>query len=493
MSSFNLDRHFDSLKKLSYDRAVPDQASLESIAMRAADGEIDLLQINQLINAIWLESEQFEPIKKSVIAIANALRKVRLNGYLVGMTPIEIGNQCASNCDFCGWRADNQLMQRMSVSPETIIAEVEYFIKKGIYEIELVCGDHMPTIQGILPELITEVRGKLDSAGGGKIHLCTAALTQSHYEKFRDIGADAVITWQETYDPQVYNKHISKGPKARGITPTGRLKRNGDGYNFRLSSQDRAAKAGLNVAIGSMLGLNDNTNFEVLATIMHARYLIETYDFKGNNPLIIGMPTWNTIPTPKTDNRPKMSIDIEEIFSYIAAVYFLSLPRENAWVFPNCRVSLETQIESIRAGGMFTSTSVKVGAGGNLPEILQSKLESNDYGGAQYIMNLIARELKSDNLANTNLTNLSSEELQSLITDLSNKFDAYEQFNHHYHRHEEYEEAFKKSGYALVRREDVQQDTSSFETLDAISKFKMAESIKNSTSPISVKKTAYSY
>jgi 2-iminoacetate synthase ThiH len=496
MSEFQINQHWDDLHKLSQDRAIPDQEGLQAIAMQGSDRELSLGQTNQLMNAIWLPPEEFAPIKDSIINIANALRKVIFNGYLVGMTPLEVGNYCASNCDFCGWRSDNKGMQRKSVSQETILAEAEYYIQRGIREIELVCGDHMPTIQNIFPDLVKEIRQKLDASGGGKIHICTAALTQKHYEEFQKIGADAVITWQETYNSEVYNQHITQGPKARGITPTGRLKRNGDGYNFRLTSQDRAAKAGLDVAIGSMLGLNENTNFEVLSTIVHARHLIETYGFDEKRPLIIGMPTWNSIPTPDTDNRPKMNIDIEEIFPYIAAVYFLSLPRENAWVFPNCRVSLATQIESIRAGGIFTSTSVKVGAGGNLPEVLRYMAQSGNKEGTQTIINLIANELNNKQLSQVDIESFGQDpnKFNALLTSLSQQFDKFEQFNHHYHDHSIYEEAFKKAGYALTQREDVKLDRESLQTLDNISRFKAMESIKpsgNGSGSISVKSRAY--
>lgn len=57
--------------------------------------------------------------------------------------------------------------------------------------------------------------------------------------------------WQETYDEALYNKHISRGPKAYGIDDGFRVVKNGNGFLFRLQSQDRAAKAGLALSVGS--------------------------------------------------------------------------------------------------------------------------------------------------------------------------------------------------------------------------------------------------
>jgi hypothetical protein len=191
------------------------------------------------------------------------------------------------------------------------------------------------------------------------------ALTEKQYLHMKNCGVDGVITWQETYDEDLYYKSIKSGPKAYGIDDNFKVVKKGDGYNFRLNSQERAISAGLQVGIGAMIGLNPNLNFEVLSTLAHARYLIDKHSNKPHKPVIIGMPTWNNLTTKKTDNKTDgNNVDLERIFPYISCLYLLGSPKGKVWIFPNCRVSMQTQVKSIVTSGYFTSTEVSVAPGG---------------------------------------------------------------------------------------------------------------------------------
>jgi hypothetical protein len=326
-------------------------------------------------------------------------------------------------------------MERMSISEYLIMEQVKYLVRKGIYYIEFVGGDDFNFVRNTLPSLVRSTR-KLsqDMEVPLKICFCSMALTESQYRQLEGLGADSMIVWQETYDPACYRKHIVHGPKAKGITENWKVVHDGDGYSFRLESQERALRAGLEVALGSMLGLNENLNFEVLATIAHARYLIEKYGINEDIPLIIGMPIWNPITTPTTDNRPQSGWMIDPYFSYIAAIYFLALPKGRAWIFPNCRVGIEEQIEAVMAGGVFTSTEVKLGPGGYLPALLAEKRVNGQ--STKELENIIASEM-----------GISTLDLDSFSSCLNSK----EQFLHHYYPHEVYLEKMNKAGLKVLK------------------------------------------
>lgn len=170
----------------------------------------------------------------------------------------------------------------------------------------------------------------------------------------------------------------------------------------------------------------------MLATVHHARYLCTTY--APVRPLIIGMPTWNKITTPETDNRPEQLLDIEECFSFFASLYLLALSDLNVWVFPTCRVSMASHIEAVRVAGAYTSTEVKTGPGGYLvdalrnvePELRQAVTENvhGEFGDKKISANALLKSL-----------------------------DVCEQFQHYYYPHEEFARALTDAGISVARRD----------------------------------------
>jgi len=423
----------DEIHPLSLDRTPPDPGEAEQILGRAADGEaLSLVDVNTLINGIY--SPGFPTLKENVLEISAALRRETFGDAVVPMAPVEASNACASDCGFCGWRSSNRRMQRLKISEDLIMAQVRYLVDRGIHTIEFVGGDDFRFVRRVLPELVRRTRALGSELGLRlKICFCTMALTENQYAELKGLGADSMIVWQETYDRACYDRQIISGPKAWGIDDDWQILTGGDGYAFRLGAQERALRAGLEVALGSILGLNDNLNFEILATIDHARRLIDTFPVTPASPLVIGMPTWNEITTPTTDNRPAGRERINPYFSYIAALYFLALPRGLAWVFPNCRVGIDEQVEAVRAAGVFTSTEVKLGPGGYLPALLARQ-----------------RERGADTAA---LERLIEEEMGTPADDLialDRKLMKKEQFVHHYHGHDAYRERMERAGLRLL-------------------------------------------
>jgi hypothetical protein len=142
------------------------------------------------------------------------------------------------------------------------------------------------------------------------------------------------------------------------------------------------------------------------------------------------MPTWNSITTPETDRRPSRVLNIEDYFSFFASIYLLALWDKDVWVFPNCRVSRSTQIEAVRCAGAYTSTEVKVGPGGYLPQALQRVGEKERAD----VMRWLRDELKSD---------VYGAELAARLNEM-------EQFRHHFHDHGDYVEALQKAGIRVT-------------------------------------------
>jgi 2-iminoacetate synthase ThiH len=369
-----------------------------------------------------------------ITATSARFRADLFQNWVVPMAPIEVSNTCASDCLFCGWRVSNRAMKRLKMPADLAMMQVEYLVDMGIHYIEFVSGDDISVVRDLLPDLIRETRALFDRHGiKGKISFCTLALTEAQYADLKAAGADNMIVWQETYDPDIFQSHIKGGPKAFGISDGWKVDRSGDGCLFRIQSQERALRAGLEVALGSMLGLNPDVTTEFLATVDHARYLMENYDISPEHPIIIGMPIWNAITTRETDLRPAERMDMNQVFPALAALYLLALPDRATWVFPNCRVPLPIQIQAAKVAGAFSSTEVKLGPGGYLPDvILRKRSRGEDTGGLEERIYGMLKESGND------------------IDHLRRLLDEREQFMHHYHAHESYCAAMESEGLRLT-------------------------------------------
>jgi 2-iminoacetate synthase ThiH len=413
------------LRGITSNATIPTLSQVEQLLRKARGSALDLDQVNLLISAI--HSAEFHHIKSAVIATSGAIRMEKYGRGVMTMAPVEVTNRCASDCNFCGWRATNKKMNRLSVDDELVSIQVEYLLNKGIRHIELVGGDDVKFVRDTLPSLIPQLRDQVSKVRGGEVLFCTMALTEGQYRNLAARGADAMIMWQETYDQRVYDDHIRSGPKAFGVDDDFKLVKGGNGFLFRLQSQDRAARAGLGVSVGAMLGLNGDLAFEILATIHHARYLCETYHL--HKPVIVGMPTWNSITTAETDTRPAQTISMEDYFSYFASIYLLALSDKNVWIFPNCRVSMNSQIDAVRAAGAYTSTEVKVGPGGYLGEAFHRL----DPQTRQSVIGKLRAGLK----------------VEGDVSELVKHLDTLEQFRHHFHLHEDYVAALTAAGISV--------------------------------------------
>lgn len=83
------------------------------------------------------------------------------------------------------------------------------------------------------------------------------------YLRFGKEGMNAVMVYQETYDPVAYARHHLRGPKANMV--------------YRLETPDRLGLAGVKkIGLGALYGLSD-WRAEAWFVGLHLRYLEENY------------------------------------------------------------------------------------------------------------------------------------------------------------------------------------------------------------------------
>ncbi len=334
---------------------------------RTAEGGLSLEQSALLLHLV--RNAPDPEIERQVIDAARTLRGQVFGDKVATMVPVEATSYCASSCKFCGWRSDNREMVRSRITVNAIRTQARTLAAKGISHFEIVGGDDLRFFKTDLEPMIQALKEETTAVlPEARVSMCFTAMHEEHYEQFKASGLDCVLTWQETYSEDLYNFHISSGPKATGINRDFQVEQKGNGFLDRLKSNESAVRVGLQVGIGSIIGLADNTEADILSVIMHGRKLAEHYP-EEIQPIIIGMPAWNAITTTNTDNRMALGFkfdDFESRFELISSIYLLGFPDHLAWVFANGRVSPEIQMDCIETAACFTSTLVQIAPGGYL-------------------------------------------------------------------------------------------------------------------------------
>lgn len=422
-----------ALSRLAASVPAADPAAARAILESAGGGPLLHDEIAALLKGL-LNHAHAPAVSAAICEASSEVRSRLFGNAVVPMAPVELSNTCASDCVFCGWRLSNRAMKRLRMPADLAMLQVEYLVDLGIHYIEFVSGDDVSVVRELIPDLVTRTRQLFERRGvTGKVSFCTLALTEGQYRDLRAAGADNMIVWQEAYDPEVYRRHVVGGPKAYGITDDWRVDKSGDGWRFRIGSQERAMRAGIEPGLGSMLGLNPDITTEFLATVDHARHLAQTYGATAEHPMLIGMPIWNHITTRETDLRPRRAPNLEKLFPALAGLYLLALPHEGTWVFPNCRVPMKTQVEAMRVAGAFSSTEVKLGPGGYLPGVIRRMQERGE--DVAPLLSEIRGLLRDSGLE---------------LGELARALDEREQFVHHYHGHERYLQAIRAAGLEVV-------------------------------------------
>ncbi len=190
------------------------------------------------------------------IARESHLETVRRFGHTMHLfAPLYLSNECVSECTYCGFQVWNRDIVRRTLSPQEVRTEVRYLKHLGFRHVLLVAGEHPKHVSA---DYITEcIEAAAEEIADVSVEV--QVWDEPTYERFVDAGCDGLVVYQECYDPRVYPEFHLKGPKRH--------------YDNRLDAPDRAARAGMRrIGLGSLLGLNQNWRFEVLALVAHARH-----------------------------------------------------------------------------------------------------------------------------------------------------------------------------------------------------------------------------
>ncbi|ABV87698.1 2-iminoacetate synthase ThiH [Shewanella pealeana] len=244
----------DVFKKLSRSelklRLYSSTAADVECAMQKPSGDVDSL--------LALLSPAAEPFLEQMAQQAVALTRQRFGASIGMYIPLYLSNLCANECDYCGFTMSNKI-KRKTLTDSEIKDEMRSIKSMGYDSILLVSGEHeskvgVPYFKQVLP-LITEQFSH--------VAMEVQPLEEQDYRELVAEGLDAVMLYQETYNPVTYSEHHTRGKKKD--------------FGYRLESPDRVARAGVDkIGLGVLLGLDD-WRLDALLMGHHLDYMEKTY------------------------------------------------------------------------------------------------------------------------------------------------------------------------------------------------------------------------
>ena len=205
-----------------------------------------------------LISPAAEPYLEQMAQRSAMLTRQRFGHTMSFYVPLYLSNLCANACTYCGFSMENRIKRR-TLGEQEIERECEAIKALNFDSVLLVTGEHQTKVgmnyfRGAIPRI--------------KDHFSYLAmevqpLEQDEYQELRQLGLDAVMVYQETYNAPTYAKHHLRGNKTN--------------FEYRLATPDRLAKAGIDkIGIGALIGMEEwRTDCFFVAS--HLAYLERTY------------------------------------------------------------------------------------------------------------------------------------------------------------------------------------------------------------------------
>jgi 2-iminoacetate synthase len=285
---------------LSDTSASPER--VRAIIQKAVNkNRLSLEETAVLINAD--DPKLIEEIK----AGARELKEKVYGNRIVLFAPLYIGNKCANDCQYCGFRASNKDAIRQTLDDLQIKKEIEALQDNGQKRLILVYGEHREYDADYIAHTVKLAYGVKKGNGEiRRVNINAAPLSDEGFKKVHEAGIGTYQIFQETYHKPTYEKYHHFGKKAD--------------FDYRLTSLDRAQNQGLDdVGIGSLFGLYD-WRFEVMALVRHTNHFEACYNIGPH-----------TISFPRLQNASNLNIDDQYLvndddFARLIAILRLAVP-----------------------------------------------------------------------------------------------------------------------------------------------------------------------
>ena len=300
-----------------------------------------------------------------VAAASHALTTQRFGRTMHLFAPLYLSNECVSECTYCGFQVWNRDIVRRTLSPDEVGAETRFLRSHGFRHVLLVSGEHPKHVS--VPYVAECIRVCANEIPNVSIEV--QAWDEESYGRFVDAGCDGLVVYQETYDPRVYPRHHLKGNKRF--------------FDWRLGAPERAARAGMRrIGLGSLIGLNTDWRWEVLALAEHAYFLMRRY---WRCDLTVALPRLE--PAAGFDEPPTVLDDAE--FALALSALRLALP--DAGIVLSTRERPRLRDGLVRLGVTHMSAGSRTEPGGyTAPGGAEEQFEISDSRSPQQVVEVLA-------------------------------------------------------------------------------------------------------
>ncbi len=336
------DAHIEALVK-TY--CKPDAHEIRDILQKSLSIEaLTLEETAQLLNVT--DPQLLDEMKDT----AAKVKKKVYDNRIVTFAPLYLGNFCVNNCVYCGFRRDNDAVNRDVLSPDQIKQETKVLAGEiGHKRLIVVYGEHPRTDIEYMESSIAAIYSVKQKTKHGygqirRVNVNAAPLSIEKLRRLKKAGIGTYQVFQETYHHDTYAR----------VHPKGDIKSH---YAWRLYAMHRAFEAGVDdVGLGALFGLYD-WKFEVMGLVAHALELERIF---GVGPHTLSFPRLEPASeAPYTQNSPYKVFDDE--FKRIVTVLRLAVPY--AGMIITARESAAIREEVIPIGCTQTDASTKIGIG----------------------------------------------------------------------------------------------------------------------------------
>ncbi len=235
-----------------YESAEFDEKSVRVALQKASSQSLDIWDLKAIL------SEAAEPFLEDLARLAQTKTKTHFGNAISLFTPLYLSNHCESKCVYCGFQKGNAIA-RARLNETEIHAEMSAIAKMGLQEILLLTGEGREHASVEYIAKACAIARQYFRVVGVEVYVMNA----DEYELLHESGCDFVTIYQETYNPQKYERIHTFGEKRV--------------FPYRFNAQERALKAGMRgVGFGALLGIDDFRK-DALATALHAHFLQQIY------------------------------------------------------------------------------------------------------------------------------------------------------------------------------------------------------------------------
>jgi 2-iminoacetate synthase len=292
----------DEIRAILKQTENPDPGRVREVIARSLDKHrLTLEETAVLINANT--PDLIEEIKNG----ARELKEKVYGKRIVLFAPLYIGNLCVNKCAYCGFRSENKLQNRLTLSPEEIIEEVKCLEDVGHKRLILSFGEHPKYTAGFIADTVRTVYSVKHGNGEiRRVNINAAPFEVDDFRIIKEAGIGTFQIFQESYHHDTYLK-VHLGGKKRD-------------YDWRLTALDRAQEAGIDdVGIGALIGLYD-WRFEVMGLLRHVNHFEAVYNV---GPHTISFPRIKPASGIEVNDKFEVS---DEAFTRLVAILRLAVP-----------------------------------------------------------------------------------------------------------------------------------------------------------------------